>query len=131
MRQINDTPLFSLCGTVTHGKQLGRTIGMPTANMKTDSDISGITLGVYAVIVHIQNEAHWGITHIGQRPSVDGSSNITIETYIFNFDEEIYGDEIAIDAYRYLRPTIAFQSLDELRGQVDKDIKQASEYFDQ
>lgn len=117
--------LFQIAGTVSYGKQLGRTVEMPTANILTTEDISAIPLGVYAATVIIDGYAHKGITHIGKRPSVDSESTVTIETYIFDFSEDIYDKEIILTLYEFIRGTADFKSLEALKKQVDSDIEVA------
>ena len=121
--------LFYIHGVVAYGRQRGRTVGMPTANLKTTEDISHIFPGVYAVTVEVRQKKYCGITHIGLRPSVDSDSDITVETYIFDFDEDIYGVEISLTGHMYIRGTREFKSLEEVKKQVENDIRIARKYL--
>ena len=114
--------IFRIPGEIGFGKQLGRTVDMPTANLITNTDTSDITPGVYAVMMEICGKRYMGITHIGARPSVDNDNRITIETYIFDFNKDIYGSKVTLYGYSYIRQTRTFDSLLELKAQVEKDI---------
>ena len=122
-------PLFVLTGIVVAGNKAGRTVGMPTANLKAKEDISSLCHGVYAVVVGVGRQKYYGITHIGMRPSVDDSEKVTVETYIFRFDKDLYGKEMTIFAHKYILPTIAFDSLEDVKSQVDTDISEAKAFF--
>ena len=132
MEIINESSkdyLFRIGGVVTHGRQLGRTVGMPTANILPTEDISDIPCGVYAASVSVRSRIYNGITHIGTRPSVDKDTTVTVETHIFDFSEDIYGEEVLLTLYLYIRGTVSFNSLEEVKEQVDTDIRAAKTYF--
>ena len=119
---------ITLIGEVVHGKGLGRTVGMPTANLQvTMEDLP--TTGVYATRIQIDGKIYNSITNIGRRPSVDEDRNITVETYILDFHEDIYGKKVVLEICHFLRPVIRFQGLEEVREQVEKDIVEAKKYF--
>jgi len=122
-------PLCVLTGTVVEGEKRGRAVGMPTANMAPHEDISGLAPGVYASAVSFDGKAYHGITHIGKRPSVDASGRITVETHIFDFNSDIYGKELRLSLYKFIRPTIHFTSLKEVKTQVDADTAQVKAFF--
>ncbi len=109
---------YCLNGKVVEGDQLGRKIGFPTANINIDSDLKLIPAGgSYAVRVVHKNRQYEGMLNIGTRPTVNGS-NQTIEVNIFDFDEQIYGDDIRIKMVRLIRKENKFESLDSLREQL-------------
>lgn len=115
-------------GEVVHGKALGRTVGMPTANLSIAHEkLPGS--GVYATRIEIEERRFDSITNIGRRPSVDQDEEITVETYIFDFDEEIYGQIVKLEVLTFLRPVMKFESLEEVHEQVEKDILEAKAYF--
>ena len=119
---------ITLIGEVVHGKGLGRTVGMPTANLQvTMGDLPAT--GVYATRIQIDGEIYNSITNIGRRPSVDADRNITVETYILDYQEDIYGKKVVLEICHFLRPVIRFQSLEEVREQVERDIVGAKKYF--
>lgn len=119
---------ITIAGEVVHGKGLGRTVGMPTANLQVTTGTLPAT-GVYVTRIQIEGKIHNSITNIGRRPSVDGDRHITVETYILDYHEDIYGKNVVLEICHFLRPVIRFQSLEEVREQVEKDILEAKKYF--
>ena len=112
---------YSLKGVVVAGNRLGRTIGFPTANMKLYEPLKLVPgRGVYVVEVEVLGKKYRGMTNIGLRPTVGGSST-TIETHILDFDEDIYGLPLRITFLRRLRDEIHFPSLDALKAQLELD----------
>ncbi len=112
---------YKLKGIVVKGKQLGRTIGFPTANIKiNDPDKLIPADGVYAVKVKYKEEFLNGMLNIGFRPTVDGAVR-TIEVYIFDFNAEIYGEELEIQFIEYIRPEQKFAGLEQLKEQLEAD----------
>lgn len=118
-------PLFSLTGEVIEGRGKGKLFGMPTANIAPPEDLSLPRLGVYAALVTFAKKRYFAVTNIGQRPSADDRAEITIETFISDLNEDIYGKEITLELYYYLRATKKFASLCEVKAQIDLDIKEA------
>ena len=112
---------YSLKGVVVAGNRLGRTIGFPTANMKLYEPLKLVPArGVYAVDVEVLGKTWRGMTNIGTRPTVGGTFP-TIETYILDFDEDIYGLPLRITFLRRIRDEIHFPSLEALKEQLEKD----------
>ena len=111
-------------GIVGYGKQLGRTVGMPTANLVTEDDLTGVKDGVYATIATVLGERYLGVTNVGRRPTVDNENYRTIETYLLGFSQDIYGEEMELEFHQYLRPIRKFGSIEEVKEQVEKDICQ-------
>lgn len=112
---------YSLSGVIVKGKQLGRTIGFPTANIQVREVAKLIpTNGVYAVKVEYKNEEFNGMLNIGNRPTVDGTFQ-TIEVNIFEFDREIYGENLTVEFIKKIRNEQKFNGLDELKAQIAKD----------
>ena len=112
---------YSLQGVVVAGNRLGRTIGFPTANMKLYEPLKLVPgRGVYVVEVEVLGQKYRGMTNIGTRPTVGGSTT-TIETHILDFDEDIYGLPLRITFLRRLRDEIHFPSLDALKAQLAFD----------
>lgn len=117
-----------LTGKIVHGKGLGRTVGMPTANLCI-SDEELPEVGVYATKVKIGGKVFGSVTNIGRRPSVDHDKHITVETYILDFDEDIYGEIVELEVIKFLRPVQKFQNLKEVREQVKRDIEETKKYL--
>ncbi len=118
---------YFFSGIVSEGKKLGRTIGYPTANLIIVNENKLIPAdGVYAVDISINKIFYKGMMNIGNRPTVDGKER-TIEVNIFDFDEDIYGEEIKITLKKFLRNEIKFEGLEELKTQLAKDKEMAVE----
>ena len=110
-------------GIIGRGKQIGRTVGMPTANLVPEEDVSGIEDGVYAAVMEIKGERFLGVTNVGRRPTVDDEMHRTIETYLLDFDKDIYGQKVVLELHQFLRPIKKFASIEEVKAQVEEDIK--------
>lgn len=121
---------FKMMGEVVHGKAIGRTVGMPTANLKVAENKLMPQNGVYATLSEIENKVVKGLTNIGLRPSVDNNDYITIETFLLDFSKDIYGKKIVLDIHTYIRGVIKFDNIDEVKKQVDKDIRSIREYLE-
>ena len=122
--------MATLEGEVVHGRGLGRTVGLPTANIDFPADSLGIEFGVYASIIEIDGIRHQSITNIGAKPTVENSGSTGIETNIFDFDADIYGKNVRLDVCKRLRGIRKFSSLEEVKAQTDIDRKEALLYFD-
>ena len=127
--QEGDVPLadhflgrnYSLSGVIVKGKQLGRTIGFPTANIQVREIAKLIPLdGVYVVKVYYKQETFGGMLNIGNRPTVDGTFQ-TVEVNIFDFNQEIYGENLTVEFLEKIRNEQKFNGLDELKDQIVKD----------
>jgi len=112
---------FSLVGKVCVGRQLGRTIGIPTANVIPGSDVPEIKSGVYATLCTTECGEFLSITNIGNNPTVGEGNPITVETNIFGFSGNLYGKKIKITFLKRLRGEEKFSSLLALKAQIEKD----------
>ena len=121
--------LCTLTGTVVQGQGKGHSVGMPTANLRVPENTVLPKHGVYVAKIDIAGIIYTGLTHIGLRPSVDASEAVTIETYIMDFSENIYGKTISIYLCLYLRGTQKFDSLDAVKRQVEIDCMRAKRFF--
>jgi riboflavin kinase/FMN adenylyltransferase len=112
---------FFFEGDVFHGDKIGRTIGYPTANLKSN-DEEKITLGdgIYAVYAGVEDKTYKGMMSIGFRPTVNGKLRVT-EVNIFDFAKEIYGQTIRVTVKKYLRSEVKFDGLEALKEQLHKD----------
>lgn len=122
-------PLFIISGKVVHGKGKGKTVGMPTANLEWSEILDLPELGVYASKIQIEDKWYIGVTNVGFRPSVDNEKSITIETFIFDFHQDIYGYHVVLELYMYIRETTKMKSLNEVQEQVKKDCESARRFF--
>ena len=113
-----------LSGEVVHGRHLGRTIGVPTANVLLPEGVVVPKLGVYACTCVIDGKAYVSVTNIGSRPTV-GGHQVRAESWILDFDGDLYGKRITLKFHKFLRPEQKFDSLEELRAQIQHDAAQA------
>lgn len=111
-----------ISGVVVHGKALGRTVGMPTCNLAIAEDAKLPKEGVYATRVMWKDQVYRGVTNIGKRPTVDAETCITVETYILDFAQDIYGEQITLEICAFIRDVQKFASLQAVQEQVQKDI---------
>jgi riboflavin kinase/FMN adenylyltransferase len=131
IRLANDYLGYSyfFSGEVVKGKQLGRTIGFPTANIHIKEDYKLIPKnGVYIVKSNFNNQPLQGMMNIGTRPTVNGKSQ-TIEVNFFDFDKDLYNQIIQIEILDFIRDEIKFESLEALKNQIQKDKDFSIAYF--
>ena len=121
--------VYTLYGEVVHGKQIGRTIGFPTANIPVPEQQILPANGVYAAMVTVDGDRYPGILNIGCRPTVDNGSHVSIEVHLIDFDRDIYGKEISIAVCHFLRHESRFDDLNQLRLQLEQDKKNALQLF--
>ncbi len=120
---------YFLTGIITKGKQLGRTIGFPTANLKIQENYKLIPRnGVYVVKSSINQKNVFGMMNIGFNPTVAGD-NLSIEVHYFDFDADLYDQEIKVSLLAYLRPEQKFASVDLLKEQLAKDKISAMKFI--
>jgi riboflavin kinase/FMN adenylyltransferase len=119
---------YYLDGTVMRGDQRGRTLGFPTANLCGENELLP-PHGVYATTTRIGEVVHASVTNVGTRPTVDASGHTVVETHIFKLDRDLYGQAIRVGFVQRLRDERAFESLDQLRAQIDADCQRARVLF--
>lgn len=120
---------FSLEGRVIKGDKIGRTIGFPTANLFIEESYKLIPSdGIYAVTVDMQEGSYKGMAYIGQRPTINGMTR-NIEVNIFDFNKEIYGQEIKMSFLEFLRHDVKFTGLEALKEQLSKDKQDTLNFF--
>ncbi len=115
-------PYFVL-SEVVKGKQLGKTIGFPTINFKPNNDKLLPPRGVYLTETIIKGEKYKSITNVGVNPTVEDREEKIIETHILNFNKDLYGQKIKVNFLKWLRDEKKFNSLEELKTQLEKDMK--------
>ena len=121
---------YYLTGTVVKGKQLGRTLGIPTANLILPEGLAIPKFGVYACLCLVDGMAYPAVTNIGTRPTVEGQG-ITVEPWILDFSGDLYDKEITLEFYRFLRPEVKFTSLDALKAEIHRNAQETRDYFEQ
>jgi riboflavin kinase/FMN adenylyltransferase len=120
---------YIINGRVAYGKQLGRQLGVPTANVHLRRYRSPLH-GVFAVSTRFRDgSVHQGVANIGVRPTVNGVSKPLLEVHLFNFSRMVYGEMIDVSFHKKLREEKKFASLDELRAQLQTDIEQGKAFF--
>jgi len=125
-----------LTDIVRYGYKLGRTLGTPTINMCFPSGVLVPAFGVYATRVYLEDkrnnkltDSYIGVTNIGVRPTVNDSKQITAETHILDFWQNLYGRQVRVEFHKRLRPEIEFDSIDKLKTQIQLDCTEAAQYF--
>ncbi len=120
---------YFLIGTILKGKQLGRTIGFPTANLQIKEDYKLIPRnGAYVVKSIINQKTVFGMMNIGYNPTI-GGENLSIEIHYFDFEADLYDQKISVSILEYLRPEQKFDSVDLLKTQLEKDKETALNYI--
>ncbi|MBU2863881.1 bifunctional riboflavin kinase/FAD synthetase [Reinekea forsetii] len=120
---------YSLSGRVIYGRQIGRTIGVPTANVLLPHSKLA-TQGVFAVQTTIDGKPYQGVANLGPKPTVGDTRN-WLESHLFDFNGEIYGARITVALVKRLRGVQTFDNLDALKQQIQNDIDAAKAYFSQ
>lgn len=120
---------YFIMGRVVHGKQLGRTIGIPTINMLPGAEKILPPFGVYASKVNVSDKWYLGITNIGRKPTIEGENPVGVETYIIDFSQDVYDYVVTIELYDFLRPEKKFDSIEELKEQISGDIVKVIKYY--
>jgi riboflavin kinase/FMN adenylyltransferase len=118
---------YSITGKVVPGASQGRKLGFPTANIRTDNEI--VPPGVHITCVHLGDKKLASITNVGDCPTLPGDKSGSIESYIMDFDGDLYGHEIHLFFLKKLRDEIRFPSVQKLRFQIQQDLKAARHYF--
>ncbi|MBN1464261.1 bifunctional riboflavin kinase/FAD synthetase [candidate division KSB1 bacterium] len=119
---------YAVTGRVVAGQKLGRQLGFPTANLLPNSVKLIPRSGIYATTVIIESCLHQSATYIGTRPTFAGVQRV-VEVHVFDFDENLYGKEITVHFYRFLRDDRQFASTDELIERIKKDKIESIKYF--
>ncbi len=114
---------FYVKNEVIKGRQIGRTIGFKTANLKMPEKMINIPDGVYAVEVEVLGKKHMGIANFGSNPTVTDDSQKLLEVHIIGFNQDIYGELVKVSFLVKIRNEKKFQSLTELKAQIEKDIE--------
>ncbi len=119
---------YSIRGEVQHGRRLGRTIGMPTTNLIPSPSKLLPPCGVYSSKTLIGGISYPGVTNIGYKPTI-GEEFIGDETYIFDYENDLYGKTIEVELYEFIRPELKFATMEELTQRMKADVILAKESF--
>ena len=113
---------FFIQSRVIHGNQIGRKMGIPTINMQTPEEKLLPPNGVYVTRVLYGGKIYKSISNVGCKPTIAGEHPIGVETYILDFSQEVYEEEIVVEFLAFIRPEKKFASLEELQKQIERDI---------
>ena len=116
-------------GTVIKGQQLGRRLGTPTANLSLPKELLCLPFGVYICRAKGENVDCAAVTNIGIRPTVNGD-HVTVEPWLLDYEGDLYGQELTLEFYHYLRPERKFPSLEELRAEILENGEQTRKFFE-
>lgn len=119
---------YMVTGIVQHGKALGRRLGMPTVNLLPDKDKLLPPKGVYFSEVLYKGRKYHAISNIGYKPTVSEEEILGVESYLYDFEEMIYGEEIEVALLEFKRPEMRFADVDSLREQMKMDIEEGKKY---
>lgn len=119
---------YSMSGRVEHGRRLGRTLGMPTANLLPEADKLLPPAGVYYSSVLLNGRIYRGISNVGCKPTVSRENIMGVETYLYDFDDSIYGSQITVQLHAFRRPEEKFDNVEALRAQLMLDIAAGREF---
>lgn len=119
---------FFVAGTVEHGRGMGHKKFFPTTNLVPDRQKLMPPNGVYITKSRFGNAEYAGITNVGYKPTI-GESFLGVETYLFDCDRNLYGQDCVVDFYRFLRPEKKFPSFEALKSQIARDIQAGKDYF--
>lgn len=117
-----------LTGEVVPGRQLGRTIGIPTANLRLPPEVQAPRFGVYCCRAVVGGQAYPAVTNVGTRPTV-GGRHVTVEPWLLGFEGDLYGKELTLEFYKFLRPEQKFHSLEALKAQIRADGEKTRQFF--
>ena len=115
---------------VRHGHRIGRTIGVPTVNLTAPPHVLVPSHGVYAARVFLPDgTSHPAVTNVGTRPTVNNGTNVTVESWLLDFEGDLYGQTVRVEFHHRLRDEIRFDSLDALKAQITADAAATRAYF--
>lgn len=119
---------FFVQSEVIHGRQLGRTLGIPTINMELPAEKLLPPKGVYVTRLMIDGNFCTGVTNVGQKPTVNNTNKVSVETHILDYEGNLYGHTLCVSFLAYLRPEQKFASVEELKAQMERDIAAARRF---
>ena len=118
-----------LTGEVVAGRQIGRTLGIPTANLKLPEEVVHLRHGVYACKAIVGDRTFLAVTNVGHRPTVGGHV-VTVEPWLLDFKGDLYGKELMLEFHKFLRPEKKFDSLEALKEAIRENAQQTRDFFE-
>lgn len=119
---------YLVAGTVTTGRKLGRTLGFPTVNILPPGNKLLPPNGVYYSSVRHGGKSYRAISNVGCKPTIAAGEAMSVESFLYDFDREIYGEEIQVSLHRFRRPERRFESVEALKRQLEQDIAAGREW---
>ena len=120
---------YQISGEIVHGRALGRTMKMPTINVVPSKQKLLPPSGVYATLNILNDRELLGVTNIGYKPTVSNEMKIGVETHLFDFNEDVYGNNVVVKILHFIRPEMQFADIDSLAKQIEADCISAKSYF--
>lgn len=119
-----------LTQVVRHGRRIGHTIGIPTVNLTAPPHVLLPSHGVYATRVFLPDGRDFmGVTNVGTRPTVDNGMDVTVETWMLDFEGDLYGQTVRVEFYHHIRDEVCFDSLEALKAQITADAETTRRFF--
>lgn len=119
-----------LTQVVRHGRRIGHTIGIPTVNLTAPPHVLLPSHGVYATRVFLPDGRDFmGVTNVGTRPTVDNGMDVTVETWMLDFEGDLYGQTVRVEFYHHIRDEVRFDSLEALKAQITADAETTRRFF--
>ena len=128
-RQMLGRP-FAICSEVISGERVGKKLGIPTANLKLDPDKFLPRQGVYATLAFLRQRYYQAVSSVGVRPTFGDHFEVTVETLILDFDDDIYGEDLRVEFIRWLRPEQKFETVQALLETIEEDKKMTRRIFE-
>lgn len=122
---------YYITGRVEHGNAIGHRKLYPTANLIPPAEKHLPKFGVYVSRVTVDGETYAGLSNVGKKPTIEGENPAGVETYLYDFDGNLYGKEIKVELLDFVRPEMKFASIEELKAQLDYDIKMCRELYNE
>ena len=120
---------YFIWGSVVHGRHLGTKIGIPTINLIPPNDKLLPKNGVYITLVEMEHKTYHGVTNVGTKPTVTGNGIVGVETHILDFEQDIYEKKVCVYFLEHIRDEMRFDSVEDLKNQMNIDKKKAFLYF--
>ena len=121
---------YYITGIVEHGKSIGHRRLYPTANIVPPREKHLPKYGVYVSRVSVEGKVYGGLTNVGEKPTIEGKNPAGVETYLYDFEGDLYGKEIKVELLDFVRPEMKFSSIEELKAQLDYDVKACREMYE-
>lgn len=120
---------YFIYGPIVHGKHIGTGMGIPTINLVPPDKKLLPPFGVYITTVDIDGRIYHGVTNVGNNPTISDGNRVTVETNLLDVNTNLYGEKATVTFYEFVRPEKKFSSIEELKTEIEKNIRQARDFF--